>query len=393
MSATSQLLTDLVRRLIGPEREIHVICSRQLYENPRAKLPAYELSDGIHVHRLWTTTFGRSSHLGRATDYATFYWSAAIALLRIVKPNDILVAKTDPPLISIVVAEVARMRQAHLINWLQDIFPEVASKLGENPLPKWLDALFCQLRSRSLSAARMNVVLGSRMREHLLQQKIIPERICVIENWADGIEMEPSSETSSLRKTYGLDNQFVIGYSGNMGRAHEFETILEAATILRERHDIVFLMIGGGAKMQQLKSAVESRLLSNFRFVPYQPRELLSKSLAIANIHLASLLPPLEGLIVPSKFYGILAAGRPVIFIGDRDGELARIILAAQCGSVLNCGDSEALIEAIYRFKEMPDVLHRTSHSARQLFEREYTVEHATRKWRALLQNEVMGLS
>lgn len=381
-SATSQMLFDLTERLVERGIEVAVVCSRQLYDNPEAALPAHESLCGIRIHRVWTSRFGRDHLVGRALDYATFYPSAALALFRMVRRGDVVVANTDPPLISIVAALVARTRGAHLVNWLQDVFPEVASHLGANPLPRWLDAVLRSLRDRSLAVARVNVVLGGRMRRHVEERSIPRERIEIIENWADGDLVVPKPvEASELRRQLRLADKFVVAYSGNLGRAHEYETLLHAAEILRHDPAIVFLMIGGGAKMQQLHTEVERRKLQNFRFLPYQPREQLGDALAAADIHLACLLPQLEGLIVPSKFYGILAAGRPTIFVGDRDGEIARVISEARCGAVVQTGDAAALASAVVQLRDLPELRFASGARARELFASKYTVKRATEQW------------
>lgn len=382
LSATSQMLFDLTCRLAQQGIDVHVVCSDRLYDDPSQQLVSEEMVRGVHVHRAWTSHFGRSRLQGRALDYASFYATASAKLLRLLRRGDIVVAKTDPPLISIVAAAIAKLRGARLVNWLQDVFPEVASHLGANPLPAWLDDRLKKLRDHSLSVAHANVVLGTRMREHLEQRNIPRERIRIIENWADGDAVTPkSAESCELRTRLGIADKFVVAYSGNLGRAHEFETLLGAAERLSGDDSIVFVMIGGGAKMQQLQAAVTAKRLPNFHFLPYQPRELLSDSLACADVHLACLLPQLEGLIVPSKFYGILAAGRPTIFIGDQDGELARIIGDARCGASVGVGDAQALVAAIERLKADPVSREQMGARARALFVERYTVGRATRQW------------
>ncbi|MET0498698.1 MAG: glycosyltransferase family 4 protein, partial [Steroidobacteraceae bacterium] len=301
-SATSQILFELTTRLAERGLEIHVICSRQLYDDASAVLAPIENVRGVQVHRVWTSRFGRNGLMGRAIDYGSFYITCAAQLLGLVERDDLVVAKTDPPLISIVAASITRLRGARLVNWLQDIFPEVASHLGANPLPPWLNRRLQGLRDASLMRAQLNVVLGSRMREHLEALRIPAAKIRIVANWANGDEVVAQSlDSSNLRRTLGLQDKFVVAYSGNLGRAHEFETLLLAAQRLRDNRNVVFLMIGGGAKMPALRQAVQEKGLPNMRFLPYQPRELLSDTLAAADVHVACLLPALEGLIVPSK--------------------------------------------------------------------------------------------
>lgn len=385
VSATSQMLFDLARRLVRNGVEVSVVCSRQLYDDAQARLPAQEIVEGINVHRVKTTRFGRDRLSGRAVDYLSFYAAAATKLLQVTQRGDVLVAKTDPPLISLAVAAVAKWRGAKLVNWLQDLFPEVASHLGKQ-LPSWLDGCLLRLRDQSLRMASANVVIGARMKDRLLQRRIDAAGIHVVENWADGGYVEPiPAANSTLRLALGLKDKFVIGYSGNLGRAHEYETLLEAASALRRESEIVFLMIGGGVKMQQLKKAVAQRQLNNFVFQPYQPRELLAESLAAADVHLTSLLPGLEGLIVPSKFYGILAAGRPSIVIGDIAGELASVVRREACGHAVAVGDFDGLISEIWRLKLEPDYRRQLGARARSVFLQKYTADRAAQQWLQVL--------
>jgi glycosyltransferase involved in cell wall biosynthesis len=385
-SATSRMLTDLAQALAARGITIHVVCSRQLYDDPDALLPRDEIRSGVTVHRVATTRFGRSRLIGRAIDYLSFYVSAGMALMALLKSGDMLIAKTDPPLISIVAAVIARLKRASLVNWQQDVFPEVASHLGANPFPRPLDLILRRLRDWSMRAAKVNVVIGTRMFEYFQQRGIPVSRLCVIDNWADDETITPrSTETNALRERLGLTDRFVVCYSGNLGRAHEFDTLLAAADDLRLEEAIVFLMIGGGARMVPLQRAVEARALDNFLFLPYQPREDLEDSLAAADVHLVSLLPALEGFIMPSKLYGILAAGRPVIFIGDSDGDTARIIRNAECGITVPVGAGGDLAAVIRRLMREPDARIAMGARARTVLTSSYSRSIAVDRWLTVL--------
>jgi glycosyltransferase involved in cell wall biosynthesis len=386
-SASSQILTDLAGGLAQRGFDVHVICSAQLYDDPHARLARYEECAGVAVHRIATTRFGRRRLTGRAVDYASFYVSCALELVKLLARGDIVVAKTDPPLVSLVCALAAKLRGAVLVNWQQDVFPEVASLLGANPLPRWLDRALRRARDATLRAARMNVVIGSRMLQYFVRSGIPPAQLCLIENWADARQLKPKSPSASaLRARLGLLDRFVVGYSGNLGRAHEFETLLGAAKALAADPVFAFLIIGGGAKIPAFKQAVTECGLGNVRFLPYQPRAALVDSLAAADVHVASLLPLLEGFIVPSKFYGILAAGRPVIFVGDPDGELSRIIHAAGCGLVVDVAAWDELAAQLRRLRETPDTCAAMGRRARELLDAKYDTRAGIDKWCAMLR-------
>jgi glycosyltransferase involved in cell wall biosynthesis len=387
ISATSQMLTDLTFGLAARDFDVHVICSRQLYDAPTARLAAHGREAGVHVHRVWTSRFGRASLAGRAIDYATFYLFCGARLLRLTRRGDVVVAKTDPPLISIVALWIARIRGASLVNWLQDVFPETATRLGTIRLPRWADAALRALRDSSLRGARMNVVLGSRMRDFVTPRLSSSGQVSVIENWADERAISPRpTAASGLRARLGLGTRFVVGYSGNLGRVHEFDTLLDAAIRLERDPRVAFLMIGGGAGMSRLREAVAARGLRNFVFQPYQPRESLADSLAAADVHLVSLIPRLEGLVVPSKFYGILAAARPVIFVGDPDGELARVIAARGIGAVIDAGDGATLAAHLERYAADPALREAAGGAAHACYRESFTFERALYRWIELLQ-------
>lgn len=384
-SATSQILSDLAASLAASGVDTWLVGSRQLYDDPAASLSREDVAGPIRIRRVGGTRFGRANLLGRALDYLSFYVAVGWTLLRLLRRGDVVVAKTDPPLLSVVVAVVARLRGARQVNWLQDVFPEVAVALGEPRIPGPLASALGWLRDRSLAAARVNVAIGERMAERLAA-RVPRARFTVVPNWAheDAVHPLPLDE-SDLRHRLGLVDRFVVAYSGNLGRAHDHATLYEAAVALRAHEDIVFLVIGDGTGYRALKARAEATGLHNLRFLPYQPLDRLADSMAAANVHLVSLKPALEGLIVPSKFFGILAAARPVVFIGDPDGELARVIHAADCGSVVREGDGQALARALLELAADHQRCVAMGTRGRALLETRYARAEAHAAWVRLL--------
>ncbi|WP_069470477.1 glycosyltransferase family 4 protein [Candidatus Marithrix sp. Canyon 246] len=385
-SATSQLLTDLAFDL-SQDKNIHIITSSQRYDDPKQKLPPFEIKNSIQIHRLWTTRFGRQRLLGRAVDYLSFYFSAAWRLWRLTSKADVVIAKTDPPFISVVAAVIVKLRGATLINWLQDVYPEIATSLGVVGMRRGpLLSILQWLRNRSLRSALTNVVLGHLMAKRLEQLGIASSKIRIIPNWVDGDHIQPIAKANNpLTEKWGLSKQFVVGYSGNMGRAHEFATILEAAEKLIEDKQIIFLFIGDGPMRTWIKHEVQKRSLTNVMFRPYQPREELSNSLTVPDVHLISLRSDLEGLIVPSKFYGIAAAGRATLYIGDKAGEIPRILDSNNCGLTISEQDSDDLANHIKRLANNPQSCQEMGNNARDIFEKLYNKPIAFGLWRQVL--------
>jgi colanic acid biosynthesis glycosyl transferase WcaI len=387
-SATSQLVGDVAGYLASCGHDVHVITSRQLYDDPQARLPAQETLNGVHVHRVTTTQFGRSKLVGRAFDYFSFYASARRTLLTVTRRDDLLVAMTDPPLISLVAMEVAWRRRAHLVNWLQDIYPEVAAQLGVPFLkgPALRSIMF--LRDRSLKKAAANVVVGEQMADKVASRGIAKDRIHIIPNWAEDEEILPvTPDANPLRQEWQLENKFVVGYSGNLGRAHEFDTILAAAERLRNNSDIMFVCIGGGHLLERLAKRVQDRDLGNFKFFGYQDRKVLRFSICVPDVHWVSLKPELESLIVPSKFYGIAAAGRPVIAICAKDGEIGRMVERYRCGGVVEPGHAGALVDLILQLNGDVALRAEMGRNARTMLDAHFTRRQALARWQHLLEN------
>lgn len=390
-SATSQMLSDLAFGLARQGHDVIVITSRLHYDDTTAALAAAETIRGVRVRRVWTSRYGRSSVILRAIDYLTFYLSAVWVLFEMVRRDDVVIAMTDPPAVSVVAALVCKARGARLINWLQDIFPEVAEALA--PISRAAKAVLQPLRimrNASLRSAERNVAIGALMAERLQSLGVDRERIAVIQNWSDVEAIRPIAHPQNkLRADWKLANRFVIGYSGNLGRAHDIETLLSAiaisATLPPGAREIQWVFIGGGAGYDRMKREAENCGFNNVSFYPYQPRDMLAESLSAADVHIVSLKPELEGLIVPSKFYGIAAAGRPTIFIGCPHGEVAREIASYDCGASVTIGDAHALIETIIAMAQDPARCAAMGARARAMCEEKFSQTRAVEMWDTLL--------
>jgi glycosyltransferase involved in cell wall biosynthesis len=386
-SATSRMVSALAIHLASTGHEVHVIASRQLYDTPGADLPAYEIAHGVHIHRVGTTSFGRSRLPGRAMDYLSFYFTSWRCALSIAKPGDVLVAKTDPPLISLVGMIAAKQRGARLVNWLQDIYPEIAIEFGVPFLIAPVRRLLFWLRDMSLKAATTNVVLGQLPAKLILSRGVASKDVTIIHNFSDEDEVVPVAHAdNTLRQAWDLGDKFVVGYSGNLGRTHEFWTMLNASERFRNDPRIVFLVIGAGHQNEGLAREVKSRGLEHsFLFVPYQARDVLRYSLNVPDVHWVSLRPQFEGLIVPSKFYGIAAAGRPIIAIGNKEGELSQLVKQHQCGFAIDEGDVDSLENAITALASDPDLCSTMGQRSRSMLDHHFTRRQAFERWRTLL--------
>jgi colanic acid biosynthesis glycosyl transferase WcaI len=295
-AATSQLLTDLVRELATQGHEVSVICGATEYASP-SDAPAPDVS----VHRIRPLRFGRSRWT-RLSSYATFVAGAVLRSLRGPRP-EVVLTLTTPPLLSLVGTLVKLLRRARHISWEMDIYPDIAVQLGVLRAHSLTTRITAALANRSRRKAEAVIALGDEMRNLLVHQGISPQKILVAHNWADG---------SAIRPLPFPPLPLTIHYSGNIGLAHDTETIRDAMLALSTGPLCQFIFSGDGPQRARLQDFCRSHALPNVEFRPYCNRSQLGLSLAQGHIGLVTQKSGTAGCIVPSKVYGLMAAGRPV---------------------------------------------------------------------------------
>lgn len=384
LSATAQIATDLAEDLASMGMDVTALASRGSYVGGKA-LPARDRHRNVAIVRAAATSFGKRSLFQRAVDYLSFYATASVALARLPR-HDVVIALTTPPLIAATGLLVQATKRSRLLYWVQDLYPEVAVALGalrpNAPIARVMGAA-----SRTVMRRADGVVaLGDAMRERCIASGAAPERTVVIPNWSDGQAVRPVPHAENpLRAKLARDAKTVVMYSGNMGRGHDIATLLDAARRLRNRRDIAFVYIGDGAKRAEVEAA--ARELPNVRLAPYQRRDQLSCSLSAGDLHLIALSPELEGLIEPSKLYGIMAVGRPSLFVGPGRSEVAATIARESCGRVFANGDGAGLAAAIAELATDDTQREAMGERARHALVARYSRRVATARFRALLES------
>ena len=377
-SAVSQLMTDLAESLTQRGVEVTALAGRGRYNGGEA-LPPREEYRGIRIERAWATSYGKSSDVGRLADYLSFYFGAAWKLLCMPR-HDIVVALTTPPLISLLALLVVRLRRMRMIVLVQDIYPDVAVAVGTLKAHSLVTKALDWLNRLALRGADRIIVLSECMRERVAPK--VGEKaslsIDVIPNWADGELIKPlENRENPFARKHNLENSFVVLFSGNFGLVNEFQTVLKAADRLRGRTDIVFLFIGDGARKHEIEDFVRRHDLENVRIMPYEQRDLVPYSLAAGDALLVTLREGMAGLSVPSKTYAILAAGRPVLFVGDKQSDVARLIAKHECGEVVASGDDARLAAVITDWAANTAKAVGMERRAREVFERRFDRHHA----------------
>jgi glycosyltransferase involved in cell wall biosynthesis len=315
-------------------------------------------------------------------DFATFYLFALLELCILARRGDQVVATTDPPLLGVGAWAAARLRGARVFHWVQDIYPEVAVALTGQ---RWLRATV-PLRNLAWRKSDGCVTLGADMAGTVAQAGVPAARITLSPNWAPaGLTVQPHPAADALRTAWHLEGKFIVAYSGNLGRVHNLAPVLDVAAALRDDTDIAFVFIGDGAQRAQLEAQARKRGLANVHFRPPQPRARLAESLALGDIHLVTLFPGCEGFVFPSKLYGAAAVGRPVIFIGPRECEIARLVVQCGFGLVFAPGETAAIAAGIRQLRADSGKLQQLSAAAGAIGHAHSGPAAAVAAWKRLL--------
>ncbi len=341
VEATGHLLTELCSDL-AEDFDVTVVTGTL-----RHAPPGRAVHDGVAIVRVRSTAFERRKLWLRAVNYVTYLAQSLRACLAGERP-DVVLAMTDPPVIANVALLVARRFRIPLVVISQDVFPETAVELGRIRNRAVVFLLRALVRSYLRRADRI-VAIGETMRARLEQKGAAAERISVIPNWADTGALRPAPRDNAWSRAHGFDGRFVVMHSGNVGHAQDLDVLIRAAALLRDLDDLTVAIIGGGARHAELVALAKALGAERVTFLPYQPRELLAQSLSAADVHVVGLARGLAGYVVPSRLYGVLAVGRPVIVAADGETETVRLVERIGCGVTVPPGRPDLLAAAIRR--------------------------------------------
>lgn len=370
-AATSQLLTDLARGLAERGHEVHAICAE----------PGYALQDETNpppaqVHRIRSVRFVRGS-LGRVASYASFFLGSAWRGLRVPRP-DVVITLTTPPLLSLVGNLVKFLRLSKHFIWEMDVYPDVAVDLRYVPRGGVFERVIGAVADLSRKRSDGILALGACMRDRLLRRGLPASKIFIAENWADSKMIYPASWPEP-------GAPLTILYSGNLGLAHDVDTIVQAMTALKDDKSFRFVFAGGGARRKLLEALCREREIRSVEFRPYSSKTSLGESLGSGHIGLITQQAACLGSVVPSKVYGLLAAGRPVLFIGPEESTVAQIIKRFDCGWHISCGDASSLLDLLRTLSKNRTVVEQAGARARQAFLKFYDLPHGVSRICALI--------
>lgn len=363
-AATGQLMADVCRAIAAQEGEPIAICGGSDYgvQDTIAPPPARVLRSSL-------VPFSRSPLL-RLLSYGSYVAGSVWNSYRIKRP-DVVVTMTTPPLLSVLGRMIKLTRGCQHYIWEMDIYPDIAVDLEVLHRDSIVAGLIGFLADWSRRNADGIIALGDDMKARLIARGIPEDRIYVAENWADGSEIAPQSFP---------EGPFVVHYSGNFGLAHDVETIAGAMDRLRNDSRFSFVFAGGGPRREYLKNYCKEHGIENVTFRPYCTRRELGSSLAEGHVGLVTQLPQTSGSVVPSKIYGIMAAGRPLLYIGPPDTTAAQKIERYDCGWRVDPGDIDGLVHLLYRLQADQDSVRKAGQRGREAFEQHHDLPIAVQR-------------
>lgn len=395
-ASTGQHLTDLAEHLAASGYEVSVLCSRGRYLAGEMEVPTLEARNGVTIHRVRASSFGRDRHIGRILDYSTFYLKT---IGRLLKRNryDYIIFLTTPPLLSFMGGLLRRVTRQKYGIWSMDLHPDAEEEVGMIKKGSAMSRVLHALNDFGYRNAAFIVDLGAFMKQRLVQRNVLPERLHTIPVWSRQEEVEPvRRQDNPLIDELGLSDRFVVMYSGNAGLVHRFDELLAAMNRLKDDPKVFFLFVGAGPRRGEIESYAREHDIRNFRYLDYFDRSQLKLSLSIADIHLLTLRDSAAGIAVPGKLYGIMASGRPVLMVGPEASEPGETIRDEECGYVVDPkGDGAAvdsIVTYIQKLKGDAALARNLGENGRQAFLAQFEKDVACRQWENLL-NDVTGRS
>ena len=365
-----------------------MICGRRKYDEPSFLFRKHETHNGVEITRIWNSSFGKGAKWKRAADFATWLASAELVLCREPRP-DVVVTLTTPPLLSVLGARYARKVGARLVPWMMDLNPDEAVAAGWLRQGSMMERFLRSSLENSLRQSAAIIALDRFMADRIAAKGIDRRKIHVVAPWAHENEVRPDPEgLKEFRVRHGLEDSFVVMYSGNHSPIHPLKAVIEAARNLgagpegdrrpqpqhaggwaasrweigdrgskKDGDNIKFLFVGGGTGWEEIKRIKERENLTNVVCLPYQPLEKVGASLGAADLHIVAMGEAFVGLVHPCKVYNLLSLGLPWVGLGPKDCHLADLLgeLGRDSGcEMLGGSDSAALAKLILERQRSP---------------------------------------
>jgi len=396
MTSTGLLLSEVAQRLQEKDWQITVYCDQPEYVvGPgEEQVPNEMLHEGIRIKRVPVLGAHRDGMVRRAVRGITYLFSTIYALVRDRDQHDGLLTTTNPPFAGLAGWFMAVTYGLPYVHLVHDVYPEIAEELGVVEKGSLLDQVWKQVSHLILNRAAGTIVIGRDMAE-LVRHKLQRQNwgtMHLIPNWSDERTVEPVPRGENpFRDEHDVGDRILVQYSGRMGTTHNLEPLIDAAERLQDA-PVLFQFNGEGAKKEKLQRMAADRDLDNVLFLPYQPLDDLDTVLSAADLAVVCLEGRFTGMSVPSKTYGIMAAGTPMLGFVEPESEVGRTIEEHECGVVAEDPTGAEVADTLRQLIADRDRLAAMGKRGREIFEEQYTLSDGAERYNIVLRRYIYGV-
>ena len=391
VASTGQILTELCEGMTDTF-DITVICvvpsySGTIDEKYKTKRIYKEEHNGIKIIRVRVPEFQKSNKISRIKNLLAYFFNSLLATLKIEK-QDYIYTISQPPILGGVLGVLGKwLKGGKLIYNIQDFNPEQTMAVGYSKNKLLLNTVMA-VDKFSCKKADKVIVVGRDMQETLrnrFNNKKVPKNV-FINNWINEKEIYPLEQNHprivEFKEKYNLQDKFIIMYSGNIGLYYDLENIIKVIGEFKDREDVVFAFVGDGTVKDKVEAYVNENNLSNVKFIPYQDKADLIYSLNAADIHWVVNAKGIKGVSVPSKLYGVMAAGKPVLGVLDKGSEARLIVEECNCGVCIEPGNYKEISNNIEYILNNKEEIRALGSNGRQYLETNLTKEVSINKYK-----------
>ena len=385
-SSTPKVLTELAEDLVEYGLDVEVITSKTSYKGENSNFKTREVYKDIVINRVNSTELNRNSYIGRIVNYITFLISTSIKVIT-KKDYDCILMVSNPPVLPIIGYIVNKFKKKPYIYLLHDVYPDIAVKVGAIKENGLVFKVMSYINNKIFNSASKVIVLGKDMKQNLLDKRVDEEKIEIITNWADKEKIYRGNKINDFSIKEVISQNFNIVYTGNIGRFHDIETILDTANKLKDNSKVNFIFVGDGYKKQQIEDYKKENSLSNIKLMGYKYGETYNKLLNASDVFITTLDKGIEGLGVPSKTYSYMAAGKPIIAIMNSCSEIGSLVEDKNLGIRINSGESDKIVEFITKISNDKNLYSNIVSNVNDVFEYNYERKMVTKKFKEVIEN------
>ncbi len=385
-TSTGYFMTKIAEGL-SSDFSVMAICAQPSYSMRGERVPVREMYKGVNIKRYPSTTFDKDRLVLRLLNIFSICFSSFFSAIRSIRSSDLILVVTNPPPLPFIIWLASKLRGAKFVLRIDDVYPDMLNVAGMLDRRGGVYRTLEKLNLYLYQSAGHIVVLGRDMHSLVLNKigNQHDNRVHIIPNWGEIDQIHPClRENNSLLKELHLEDKFVVQYAGNMGYPHDIESLVETAKVLSKNSKIHFLFIGSGVKRGWLEEQIKINSLNNITLLDPRLRSDQNNFLNACDVAVSALVKGMSGISVPSRMYNIMAAGKPVVAIGDEDSELGFIIREERVGWIAPPGKVNAFVNAVLEAESNSEQLADMGKRARLLVEKEYSSEHVVSLYKKL---------